>query len=162
MIFPAPAGVFPTKTKCMACAQLLPCMDGGVSPHDTMKAKVVFIFPAGVGVFLMNRWSTCKASNLPRTRGGVSQVSFGELGALEIFPAPAGGVSFLSCLCGSPRGASPQVRGCMAQPVGEWSLGKAFRTCRCGCCPAVPIFLANTGVRRSHLTAGTQLVGGAD
>ena len=109
-VFPASAGVFLSRNRCIQLYDSIPRIRGGVScmstrsgmlrqysPHprgcfqDTgVKPKAGDVFPASAGVFLRRARQESSLRSIPRIRGGVSSLSDCTLPNNRYSPHPRG------------------------------------------------------------------------
>ena len=131
-VFPAYAGVFPSRSIWLSTWRRLPRVCGGVSkmPSSGPTNKLssprmrgcflrvragqvgVRVFPAYAGVFLRESSFSRIATGLPRLSGGVSDVLADHLPQLLRLPRLCGGVSESTASQDWSPQSSPRMRGC--------------------------------------------------
>ena len=103
-VFPAQAGVFPSRVTTDATPGRLPRASGGVSIRSLDAGRASRVFPAQAGVFLPDPFRATAIARLPRASGGVSTGQSSAVYKIPVFPAQAGvfpacGVAAVVLIC---------------------------------------------------------------
>ena len=110
-LFPAPAGVFPSRRKADGKHRTLPRTRGGVSSYEQFRGYYIDSSPHPRGCFSSRRSGTGPRRLFPAPAGVFPLYRLLKRGVLPL-PRTRGGVSSVFPCCSMPHTSSPHPRGC--------------------------------------------------